>query len=109
MVNHASSQTAISASCALRARLRSGVRNVNFASCCVMVLPPPTPVQAARAIPRGSTPQCERNRRSSIARKASGTCDGSVSIATGSPTMAPLRAIGVPSLASSVTCGGATG
>ena len=56
---------AMSISRALRVRLRSGVRKVNLASCCVIVLPPwviPLPKafdHAARARPRGSMPQCE--------------------------------------------------
>jgi hypothetical protein len=59
LVSQLSSQKAISASRALRVSVRSGVRKVNFASCWVIVLPPPVPVKAARAIPRGSIPQCE--------------------------------------------------
>src|SRR3546814_8176706 len=59
LVSQASSQKAISASRALRPKVRSADRNTPLASCCVIVLPPcDDPLdqrlcQAARAMPRG--------------------------------------------------------
>ncbi|PAV92811.1 hypothetical protein WR25_19063 [Diploscapter pachys] len=60
-------------------------------------------------MPRGSMPQCDRKRRSSIARNASVTCGGSLAASTGLSMIAPRRAIGVPSSAVSVIDGGVGG
>ena len=115
MVSHASSQNAINTSRIFRAAVRSESRNAFFASCCVIVLPPwsrPRDVMLwtnARAMPCGSIPQCERKRRSSIARNALVTFFGSFAASTDVPTIAPRRAIGVPSSASRVTLGGVGG
>src|SRR3546814_5726537 len=54
-------------------------------------------------------PQWLYKRRSSIARKAPVTYLGSFFASTGASTIAPVRAIGVPSEASKVICGGAIG
>src|SRR3546814_12018491 len=54
-------------------------------------------------------PQWLYKRRSSIARKAPVTYLGSFVASTGASTIAPVRAIGVPSEASKVICGGAIG
>jgi len=60
-------------------------------------------------MPFGSMPQCERNRRSSIARKALVTFLGSFAASTGAPMIAPRLAIGEPSSASRVMLGGVSG
>ena len=50
-MSRASSQSAISASCALRVNVRSGERKLVFASCWVIVLPPSRPRPRAEVAP----------------------------------------------------------
>ena len=99
------------ASCALRFRLRSGVRNRFFANCCVSVDPPCTTrpevklACTARASPTGSMPQWSRKRRSSMAMKAAGRCAGISRSLSVSPYKSPLVASSFPSEASKVVEG----
>ena len=63
----------------------------------------------ARPIPQGSMPTWRKKRRSSIARKAWPTWGGRAITSTGSPMIAPRRAIGSPSAERMVRLGAATG
>jgi len=111
LLKRCSSQKASIASCALRFRLRSGVRNRFFANCCVRVDPPCTTrpevkfAWTARASPIGSMPQWSRKRRSSMEIKAAGRCAGISRKRSVSPYKSPLVASSLPSDASNVVEG----
>ena len=64
---------------------------------------------SARPIARGSIPQCERNRRSSIAMNALGVSGLRRAISTGASLIAPRCAIGLPSALTSSIAGSLSG